>query len=92
MNYFDLDLIELMMGKNKIEIKKHTPIAMGSEQDRHRMIAMFSANLNRLEILLYHRKHTAMQLLNCKDEDLRKLLVECLRMEENEIKEALILE
>lgn len=92
MNLFNLDLIELMMEKNKIEIKNQPLTAMGSEQDRHRIIAMSTTNLNSLEILLHHRKHTAMQLIHCKDEDLRKLLVECLRMEENEIKEALILE
>lgn len=65
---------------------------MGSEEDRYRMIAMSTANLNRLEILLYHRKHTAMQLLECKDEGLRKLLTEMLKIEEQEIKNALILE
>jgi len=92
MNLFNLDLIELMMDKNKIEIKNHPLTAIGSEQDRHRMIAMSSANLNSLEILLHHRKHTAMQLIHCKDEDLRKLLTEMLKMIEQEIKKALILE
>ncbi len=70
----------------------HPLTAMGSEEDRYRLIAMSSANLNRLEILLHHRKHTAMHLLECKDEDTRKLLTEMLKMEEQEIKKALILE
>ncbi len=75
-----------------MELKKHTPIAMGSEEDRYRIITMSSANLNSLEILLHHRKYTAMQLIHCKDEDLKRLLVEMLKMEEQEIKNALILE
>ena len=75
-----------------MELTKHPLTAMGSEQDRYRLIAMSTANLNRLEILLHHRKHTAIQLLECKDEDIRKLLVKYLEMEEQEIKKALILE
>lgn len=73
-------------------LKKHPLTAIGSEEDRYRMITMSSANLNSLEILLHHRKHTAMQLIHCKDEDLKKLLAEMLKMEEQEIKNALILE
>lgn len=71
---------------------KHPLTAMGSEQDRYRMIAMSTTNFNRLEILLHHRKHTAIQLLECKDEGLRKLLIDMLEMEEQEIKNALNLE
>ena len=75
-----------------MELTKHPFTAMCSEEDRYRLIAMPTANLNRLEILLHHRKHTAMHLLECKDEDTRKLLTDMLKMEEQEIKKALILE
>lgn len=74
-----------------MELNKHPLAAMDSEQDRYRMISMYQVNLNRLEILLHHRKHTAIQLLNCKDEDIRELLVKYLEMEENEIKKELML-
>lgn len=71
---------------------ENVPIAMGSEQDRYRIISMSIVNLNMLDILLRHRKQTAMYILECKDEDTKKLLIEMLKMEEQEIKNALILE
>ena len=74
-----------------MELNKYPLAAMDSEQDRYRMISMSQVNLNRLEILLHHRRHTVIQLLNCKDDDMRKLLVKYVEMAENEIKKELML-
>jgi site-specific DNA-adenine methylase len=93
MNLFNLDLIELMTEKNKIEIKKYTPTALGSEEERYRLISMTSPNHTKLADLLYHRRHTAVKILEHNtDNPMRDMFVKYLEMIENEIKKALILE
>jgi site-specific DNA-adenine methylase len=93
MNLFDTDLAKLMMENNKIEIKKHTPTALGSEGERYRLISMTSPNHTKLAELLYHRRHTAVKILEHNtDNPMKDMLVKYLEMIENEIKKALILE
>ena len=87
MNYFDLDLIETMRGKNKIKIESS---AMKSDQQRHYRILTSQPNYVRLHELVQQRyelvKNYSERLIP--DDQFTQML----DMLEQEIKKALILE